>query len=480
MVHFACLAGFHDDSDTGTLLGPHQVVMGRAGCKERAHGNAVLAGSTVGQHDEAVAVVHRLLGFLSNALERRLEPIGALASGPSDVDDLAAPPALANRLERGDLFVGQDRVRNAKPMRVLRGRVEQVLLRPDVALDSHDHFLANRIDRRIGDLSKQLLEVVIRESRLIAQNGERRVVAHRPDRIALLLDHWPQHELHRLGGVTKGLHARKKRVGVEAVRISVHWKLGQLEALLVEPLAVGKTRRDVILELDVGDHAPLLEVDKEHSAGLQAALVLHRLGCDREHADLRRHDHAVVVSEIVATRTKTITVENRTDDGPVRESNRGRAVPRLHQAGVVLVEITLHLRHVGVLLPGLGDHHHRGLGHRAPVHVQELQDVIERARVRQALFRDGEELAEVFPEELALHDSLPRVHRVLVAAQGIDLAVVAEATKRLRALPGREGVRRKARMHHREVGLEVRVGQIPVEGQHLLAGKHALVDDRLA
>ena len=234
------------------------------------------------------------------------------------------------------------------------------------------------------------------------------------------------------------------------------------------------------LSSDVRNHAPLFEVDQEHAAGLQAALVRHGLGWHGEHADLGRHDHAIIVSEVVAARPEAVSIQHGADDGAVREGDGCRAIPRLHQAGVVLVEVLLDLRHVLVLLPGLRDHHHRRLRHRATAHVEELEHVIERAGVREPLFRHGKELAKVVAEELALDDALPRMHRVLVTAKRVDLAVVAQPAKRLRALPGREGVRRKARVHHREVRLEVRVGEVAVERQYLFAGEHALVDDRLA
>ena len=58
----------------------------------------------------------------------------------------------------------------------------------DVALERHNHFFADRIDRRIGDLGEELLEVVVRQPRLVAQARQARVVAHRADWVFLDLD----------------------------------------------------------------------------------------------------------------------------------------------------------------------------------------------------------------------------------------------------------------------------------------------------
>ena len=72
------------------------------------------------------------------------------------------------------------------------------------------------------------------------------------------------------------------------------------------------------------------------------------------------------------------------------------------------------------------------------------------------------------------------MHGVLVAAKRVDLAVVAQTAKWLSALPTWKRVGREARVHHRKVRLVVRIGEISVERQHLLAGEHSLVNDGLA
>ena len=195
--------------------------------------------------------------------------------------------------------------------------VEQVLLGPDVALQRHDHLFADRVDRRVGHLRKELLEVVVRQARLVAQNRERGVVAHGADRVALLLDHRPQHELHRFGGVAERLHAGRSVSGSKPCASLSDWKLRQLESLLVEPLAVRALRRRMsFLSSSSGIMRPCSKSIRNMRPGLQAALVLHCLGRHRQHADFGRHDHAVVVREVVAAGTQAVAVEDRADDVP--------------------------------------------------------------------------------------------------------------------------------------------------------------------
>ena len=68
-------------------------------------------------------------------------------------------------------------------------------------------------------------------------------------------------------------------------------------------------------------------------------------------------------------------------------------------------------------------------------------------------------------------------HPVPIAADGVYLAVVGQNSVRMGEFPGTEGVRAETRMHHREVRLEVAVGQVQVEAVDLFGLEHALVDD---
>ena len=54
------------------------------------------------------------------------------------------------------------------------------------------------------------------------------------------------------------------------------------------------------LDFGVVDDAALFEVDQEHLAGLQAPLLDDTLLGDRQHADLGRHHHEIVIGDDVA------------------------------------------------------------------------------------------------------------------------------------------------------------------------------------
>ncbi len=56
-------------------------------------------------------------------------------------------------------------------------------------LDRHDELFADRIDRRVGDLGEELLEIGVKKARPFREHGQRRVIAHRADRLLARLAH---------------------------------------------------------------------------------------------------------------------------------------------------------------------------------------------------------------------------------------------------------------------------------------------------
>ena len=88
------------------------------------------------------------------------------------------------------------------------GALQEIALGSDRALQGHNDFFADGIDGRVGDLSKELLEIIVNQTRLIGKTGQCRVVAHRAHRIALLRDQGQQHELKALKRIAEGLKTR--------------------------------------------------------------------------------------------------------------------------------------------------------------------------------------------------------------------------------------------------------------------------------
>ena len=127
----------------------------------------------------------------------------------------------------------------------------------------------------------------------------------------------------------------------------------QYDHVLVEPLPIGLTGGEILLELRVLNYLSTLCVQHEHAPGIDALLVQNTFGRNVQHPGLGTHHKDVVRGNQVAARSQAVPVEYRADFRAVRADYQRRAVPRLHHRGVVLVEVLLSPIHRDVVAPGL-------------------------------------------------------------------------------------------------------------------------------
>ena len=198
MVHLAGVAALDDQPDLGALLLADEVVVHRGGEQQAGDRRVDLVAVAVAEHDDPRPALDRLADLVADRVERpaqrqaaagdavqaadhRTRQVGVRPVGTVvlqvlvdvvDVDDL------------GQLVVVDDRERQHQLAAALRTRREQVALGPDRRADGGDDLLADRVERRVGDLREQLLEVVEQQPRALAEHGDRRVGAHRAERLA--------------------------------------------------------------------------------------------------------------------------------------------------------------------------------------------------------------------------------------------------------------------------------------------------------
>ena len=419
-----------------------------------------------------------------NSLDRPAHAVGAMLGREGDVEGVRLEVIAAHLRDRADLFqvvIGEDRLAHFEALGVRHAfEVEQIRPRPDDRDQAHHQFFADRIDRRVGDLREVLLEIGEQRLRLVRQRRNRRVVAHRADRFLAGRGHRRHQELEVFLRVAEGLLAIEQRQVRDRRFVGGAGQIFQHDLGAAEPFLVGMALRQRRLQFLVGNEPALVEIDQQHLARLQPPLLDDVLFRNRQHAHFRRHDDAVVAGEQIARRAQAVAVERGADLAAVGEGDRGRAVPRLHQRGVVFVERAPLLVHQRIARPGFGDHHHHGVGERVAALHQEFERVVEAGGVGLAFVGDRPQLADVRAEQRRGHRGLPRRHPVDVAAQRVDFAVVRDVAVRMRQRPGRESVGREALVHQRDRALEIRIVQIGIIGAELVGEEHALVDHRAA
>ena len=233
-------------------------------------------------------------------------------------------------------------------------------------------------------------------------------------------------------------------------------------------------------DLFVIDHAALLKVDQEHLARLQAPFSNDLVLWNRQHARLGRHDDQVIIGHAVTRRAQAVTVQRGTNLATIGEHNRRWAVPRLKHGGVVFVKRFAPLVHGGVLLPWFGNHHHYGLTDRVTRHRQQLQAVVKGSGVRLVGKADGVKLLQIGAKHRRRHHTFTCFHPVVVALNGVDLAVVRYVAVRVRQRPFRKGVGTKALVHQPKGRHAALVLQVKIVGAHLVGQQQAFVNHRAA
>ncbi|GKT49344.1 uncharacterized protein ColSpa_09525 [Colletotrichum spaethianum] len=489
VVDLTSLGSLDDNGSQGTPLVADQVVVNHTRSEQGRNGDAVLGGLAVGQDNDAVLVLDGGGGLVADVVKVAQVALGALALGEGQVNDLDSPL----RVDRGHVLDGvelgdrEDGAGQQQTATLRAVHLEQVALRTDVALQRHNDRLTNGVDGRVGDLGEELTEVLVQKTGRLRQASQGGIVTHGPKSLLLVGGHGSQEQAHLLVGVAKGqqkgvlLKTRGIELGgnVNSLADSLE-DLGQGDELLVEPCAEVLAAGDGLLQLLVVNDAAGKGVDEQHATGLETALLDDLLGLDGDGADLGSADDAVVVHDVETARAQTVTVEVGTAVASVGESEESGTVPRLHLASSPLVESSLLGVHVGVALPGLGDHEHDSLGQRQnTVDGEQLQDVVESSRVRTTILNNGVQTLELLLKDVRLHDTLSGSHPVLVSTESVDFTVVGGPSQRLSTIPGGEGVGRETGVDKGEVGLVVSVDQIVVVLVDLDGGQLSLVDNVL-
>ena len=352
-----------------------------------------------------------------DALQRALHPGRPLGDGPRDVERVRLEDRGAHLAQLLELGVEQDRVVDHELARVLGRLVEQVPLRADARLHAHHDRLADRVDRRVRHLREELLEVRVEERLAVGEHGERRVVPHRADRLLGVPRERREDHVHVLLRVAE----RELAVAQRLARRGLRLRLGQIgEPHRLLRRTSGRTAAGAETSRLISSSSTILPRSRSTRNSLP--------GWSRPFRTIfSGGSSSTPVSEAMTTQPSFVSYQRpgrrplRSSVAPisaaVREGDRGRSVPRLHQALVVRVEALQLVGQVVAALVRLRDHHHHRVRERAAREQQQLEHVVEHRRVRSGRANDRQHLAEVVAEELGRELRLARAHPVDVALQ---------------------------------------------------------------
>ena len=474
LVHLPRVPHLRHERRLQALPRPHEVMVHGAYGKQHRRGGVRFVHAPVAQDDRPATRVDGALSGGAHLIEHAAQPGRALSRREQHGYRLGGEDA-ARTPERRQLLVHQDRRVQPDERRVLFALLQEGMARAQVGVERHHQLLAVRVDGRVRHLCEPLPEVAVQQPGLVRQHGERGVVAERAHRFDAVQVERPQHEVRFFRRVSErplhGDRGFRRGHGLRARLQGIH-----LHHPARQPLPVRLPTSQARLYLLVAqEHLPL-RIHGDHLAGAEPPLLHNGALVHVGGAHLRGHDADAVLAYLVTRGAQAVAVQRRCRDCPVRERKRRRAVPRLHEAGVVLVEGAEHGVHVGHVLPRLR-HQHRHRVERVPAgHHEQLQHVVQARRIAEPLLDDGQQVGCLVAPGAG--PEFPRTHPVAIALERVDLAVVPQHPERLGQLPLGESVRAVALVQHREGGRVVRVVQVAVERLQLRRDQHALVDDR--
>src|SRR5271165_3681696 len=110
----------------------------------------------------------------------------------------------------------------------------------------------------------------------------------------------------------------------------------------------------------------------------------------------------------VAPRAKAIAIQGRANYSAIGKSDHCRAIPWLHERGVVLVERLLLGAHMRIARPGFRNQHGHGVRQSASSLKEQLDGVVETGRVASTRLDDGKQLVDIVAKKLRAEQRLPR------------------------------------------------------------------------
>ena len=340
-------------------------------------------------------------------------------------------------------------------------------------------MLAQGVDRRVRDLGEQLIEVVKERARLLGQAGQRRIDAHRGERCLALLGHGTHDLVDVIPVVAELGHAHS---GGHLGILGGRGRGGLIERidgqrLLGNPITVGLFLGIAGAQLVVVDHAAAGKIDLEHLARSQATARQDVLGAYLDGAHFACQHKATIARHVVAGGAQAVAVEGGAQRATVGKGDGRRAVPGLHEHGLVSVVGAALLTQAIVVVPRLGQQHGRGTRERATVHDQELEHVVQNRGIGSLAVDDRHHALKIVLQHGAVQVGLAGANPVDIALEGIDLAVVDDKAVGVRALPTGCGVGGVARVDERHGRLDGGVVEVDEEAAHLRGDEHALVHD---
>ena len=380
------------------------MLVNRADSKRHRNRNALFIHLPIRQDQDAIAVFDSINSSGAKGGQASFHTLFAPSDAISRVNFIGTELIAGIAVDAAHLrhfFHTENRLRKFQTQRRINVvDIQQIRTRSHERDQRHHELLADRVNRRIRHLSKQLAEIMVEGLGSVREHRERRVVSHRTDCLGSFFRHRAQHELDVVFAVAERFLAfgERDRVIVGLRRRSNH--VGKMNVQAFCPFLVGIAQSQRAFNFFVFNNAALFGIDHEHLARLQTPFLLDLALRNRQCSGFRGQDHDIVIGQNVAARTQSVSVEHGADAHTVGKSDSGRTVPRFQHGSIVFIERTLGRVHLSLgLFPGFRNGQHHGLGKRIAAHYQEFKHVVQTGCITLTLINDRQQLLDVIAQD---------------------------------------------------------------------------------
>ena len=142
--------------------------MDRRQCKQTWNRRVVFVNASIGKDQQCVPGFHRQRCAFRKLVQRRSQSRFAISSAEQRWQSDRQQISARNPAQLFQVAIRKNGMGQLQGVAILRRLIEDIALSSDVADERHHHLFADRIDRRVRDLRKQLFEVIEQRLGLVA------------------------------------------------------------------------------------------------------------------------------------------------------------------------------------------------------------------------------------------------------------------------------------------------------------------------
>ena len=278
---------------------------------------------TIGEHQNLGTVIHSSLSRLAQGIKYGFESAGAGFNSHLGGEVLHRQTLLADPVEFGLI---EHRGVQMDHRGGFRLRLQCRTAFSQMHLETHHQLFPQGINRRVGDLSETLLEIVVEKMRLVGEHCQWDVISHAEGGLLPECGHVSDDQIEILCGETHG--------GLQSQQVEFSNLLGlgprlwtHIAAVLLQPVAIGKAFCGVFLHQPVVQELTGLQIHRQHLPRAKSTFLNNGLAAEVHDAGLGAHDHETVLRGAPASRAETVAVKRCTNTLAIGEHQQCRAIP---------------------------------------------------------------------------------------------------------------------------------------------------------